>query len=459
MVAVGQGRLAVREALVAVERLGNVGGGRHEHVDEQRQQRRRREGVGRVGPVGGPLEEDAIDQVAEDALEEQDLGHELEEHLLVILVLEVVEEGEEDADRHLDDTDHNRDLHLERVEEGDLVLRVVPNRVDADRVRIVVREEAELRLGGARHGRLHRVHPASATEPIHREGKDLVVKEADVCAEDAVEQDDVPPAVAHLNHVVEARAIAPLLLLCDQPVAEGSEEGAVAKIAEHDAEEEWEEDAAEGARVGLAVSRGTIRVDEGLETRGEFGDRDVGRRRQARVELVDDRARVEPRLVGSLLEREHQILVLDARDPALGDEDVPFDVKLAHVEGVIHHLLLAHNVLPCLQVLGSPLERSHEDSLAAPEHTLGLLEPQLHLGHHLHAVVVLLGVLVKAGAKVRADLRDLVAHHLSREQHHEEDLVHLLQIASLRVGVEQLLFDVFHFENSIATGSAVDHAL
>ena len=132
-------------ALNAVERHRDGCRGRHEHVDEQSEQRggRLRARVSWhahvAAPIDGPLVEDGEDEVAKDALEEDHLGQVFEEDALVVAVLDVVEQGEADAHRHLDDADDDRDLHLERVEEGDLIGRVVPDRVDAHRVRRVHR--------------------------------------------------------------------------------------------------------------------------------------------------------------------------------------------------------------------------------------------------------------------------------------------------------------------------------
>ena len=125
---------------------------------------------------------------------------------------------------------------------------------------------AVYRLRVARDALRH-VHPARAAEEVHWEGEGLVVDEAYVAAEQPVEQDDVAAAVAHLDHVVEGLAL-PLLLLCDEEVTEAGEKEAVAEVAEHDAEEEGEHDAREGSRVGLAIARDAVRVDERLEAQG-----------------------------------------------------------------------------------------------------------------------------------------------------------------------------------------------
>ena len=89
---------AVGEALVSIERRVNVGGGRHEHVDEEGEERWRglAEEVRVVPaarvPVDAPLVEYAEDEVSKDAHEECHLWQELEDDLLPVAVLDVVEE-------------------------------------------------------------------------------------------------------------------------------------------------------------------------------------------------------------------------------------------------------------------------------------------------------------------------------------------------------------------------------
>merc|ERR1719247_231551 len=98
----------------------------------------------------------------------------------------------------------------------------------------------------ARHAReplLLEALPARRAEEAHREGERFVVEQADEGAEEAVQEADVPSSVHHLEHVAQVLAL-PLLLLGDEPVAEGGEEQPVPEVAKHDAEEVREEDAA-----------------------------------------------------------------------------------------------------------------------------------------------------------------------------------------------------------------------
>ena len=244
----------------------------------------------------------------------------------------------------LDDAHDDRDLHLERIEKGDLVVGIVPHWVDSPRVRRARREGAVVVVGGAHVApevpMLVCTLPMARSEEGHRVGERLIIADAHECAKEAIEQQNVPSAINHLEHVGELLSL-PFLLLFDEPEAEEREEDAVPKVSKHDAEEIREEDAAKGARVGLAVARRAVRVDERLEAAREAVRRDVGWRREPAVlEPVDDRTRVEPKLRGRLHQPAHDGLVALLGHPPLGDKHVPLDVKLALVERIEDHLLL-----------------------------------------------------------------------------------------------------------------------
>mmetsp|Transcript_41757 Transcript_41757/g.91698 ORF Transcript_41757/g.91698 Transcript_41757/m.91698 type:complete len:561 (+) Transcript_41757:813-2495(+) len=441
------GERAVRVALVAVEGLVDWRRRRHEHHDEQVEQRRRNFGLAR--PVGRPLVEDGEDQVAEDSLEEDDLGDELEKDLLVVFVLEVVEQRESDADSHLDDANDDGDLHLERVEKGDLIGRVVPDRVDARDVRLA-RHELQVVLGAA---------PVRRAEEGHREGEALIVHEADKGAEEAVEQQDVAAAIDHLYHVAQLR-LAPLLLLGDEVVAEERKEDAVSEVAEHDAEEVREHDAAEGARVGLAIARRAVGVHERLEAGGERGDGNVGRRREASRDLVDER-RVAALGALALGERRGELGEGVDRHPTLDRGDVgALNVVVGHIKRVEDHLLAQHDVVPLVE-LGAHLRQHAEDLV------LLNLERELSLFKLRLSLLELGGVLcrslregVEVGAEVGGDLLDLVGRALGDEEDHEKGLVEVLCVPLAQgLNVKQRLVDRRAEEDGVAARRAPDDAL
>mmetsp|Transcript_6289 Transcript_6289/g.14517 ORF Transcript_6289/g.14517 Transcript_6289/m.14517 type:complete len:341 (-) Transcript_6289:1413-2435(-) len=243
---------------------------RHEHGDERVQQRGRPQR--KTDPVSRPLEQDHEHEVAEDGEEEDELGDELEPDGAHVAELEVVEQRERDAERHLRHAEDNGDLHLERVEEGHLIRRQLPRGIDA---------EGHHRAVPRVFRRVGRQVVRGAEEAEgHREG--LVVDEADVGGEGAVEEEHVPPAVDHREDVVEL-LLAERLLVADEVQREEQQQRPVSDVAEHDPEEEGEADDGESARVHLAVPGETVRVDQPLETRGELVCRQVRRRRLVRL--------------------------------------------------------------------------------------------------------------------------------------------------------------------------------
>mmetsp|Transcript_42647 Transcript_42647/g.141904 ORF Transcript_42647/g.141904 Transcript_42647/m.141904 type:complete len:493 (+) Transcript_42647:1450-2928(+) len=298
--------------------------------------------------------------------------------------------------------------------------------------------------------------PARRPEEAHREGERLVVEQADEGAEEAVEEADVPPSVHHLEHVAQVLAL-PLLLLGDEPVAEGGEKEAMPEVAEHDAEEVRKEDAGEGARVDFAVPWRAVRVDERLEAAGEGVGRDVRRRRELGLDKIDDGARVEPLRHGGPLEGGYHCLVLIRRHPSLGDEDGALEVELALVERVVHHLLARDDVRPRAVRCGERGEGAAKDCRRLLEHLCRLRLALLHLERHRGVVERGGRVLVEGGAEVRGDLGDLVAEDSAREEDHEEGLLHELRGLARRV--EELRLDCLLLEDGVAARGAEDNAL
>lgn len=91
------------------------------------------------------------DHVSECGEDEDDSRNELEEEREVVLEVYVVECAEADAERHLGDAECDGEFHLHRVEEGELVRRVVPRRVDSVRIAGEV-VDAGRPVGAARPG-------------------------------------------------------------------------------------------------------------------------------------------------------------------------------------------------------------------------------------------------------------------------------------------------------------------
>ena len=92
------------------------------------------------------------------------------------------------------------------------------------------------------------------------------------------------------------------------------------------------------------------------------------------------------------------------------------------------------------------------------EDLVRLFEAALDLLGHGEELLGRLGEFVQGRAEVGGDLRDLVAHHLSREESHKEDLVDWLG-RPLGVDVEELLRDGLDLEDGVAARRAEEHAL
>ncbi len=77
-------------------------------------------------------------KVSEHEGEEDDLRDELGDDVEWLVEVLVVPVGEDDAEEHVEDAHDDAQLHLEGVQEHDLVLCDLPDGVDADRVGLAV---------------------------------------------------------------------------------------------------------------------------------------------------------------------------------------------------------------------------------------------------------------------------------------------------------------------------------
>jgi len=82
-----------------------------------------------VGVVLRPLDEHEESEVAKEAAEEEQLGDELGEDVHGLLEILMIGEGHADAEDHVQDAENDGDLHLEGVQENNLVLSNLPDLV------------------------------------------------------------------------------------------------------------------------------------------------------------------------------------------------------------------------------------------------------------------------------------------------------------------------------------------
>mmetsp|Transcript_46690 Transcript_46690/g.109871 ORF Transcript_46690/g.109871 Transcript_46690/m.109871 type:complete len:967 (-) Transcript_46690:258-3158(-) len=420
-------------------------------------------------PVGGPLEDDEEDEVAEDGVDEDHLGDVDEVERERVLEVERVHELAAHARHHLHDADHDRKLHLERVRAVQLVRRVRPPGVLAHRVDV----PADLDAGGLlglevvglvnvgpdplleRRRRVDAwdveaagvVHLARAPhrrpEGLERDGEELVVDEARVGRKQTHHENVVPPVVDRSEHVV-GRGGFELFLEEDDEAAGHGHHDAVPDVAEHDAEQERESDEREHRGVELLIARHTVRVHNGLEARGDLAGLEVGRRGFPRLEHVEHRLHRRSALERPCPERTAHVIHGRLRTPALGDESLHRDVVVELVQRVAHPFLPLHLLFPLLDHL-------HDRRQLLPPVGLGAGDDNLEV---LHALVHLLHRALLPGRRVRqrvlgrrerlADLVDFLAGALAGEVDDEDALqlvllprhpLHLLELLVLQVHV------------------------
>ena len=82
------------------------------------------------------LDKDDEDKIAEETEEEEELGQELEDDLVVVALQDLVPQAQHHAEGHVYHTEDERYLHLVGVEEANLVLGRLPDRVYAKGIRV-----------------------------------------------------------------------------------------------------------------------------------------------------------------------------------------------------------------------------------------------------------------------------------------------------------------------------------
>ena len=409
-----------------------------QHVDEVRL-------VGQV--ARHPLVEDEEDHVAEKAHHEDELRDKLQHdpHELLLRAQEV-EQPEDDAERHLDDADDHGELHLHGVLVRQLVLRLSPRRVDAERVR---------RVRVLRVGVLLAVQRVLGAEDVDREAEEVVVQEAREDAKDRHDQHEVPPLEQHHEDVVDALRRLDLLFKVDHREGREEDERRVPGVAKHDGEQEGEGDDGEHAGVDFAVARDAVRVDDHLELPRELGEREV--RRALFLGLDDLHQRRDLRARAALCGRECFEHPVDEarRAPALRDETLAPDVVVAHVHDGVDRLVLAHRHEEALDVAGILGEEVAPRLARVVEHALHLADAGVDVLERLHPLLRERRARVDARAEGVADALDAQRGLLALVEHDEHELLGELA----RGRVDDLLFDVGGAHEQVAAQRAPEHTL
>ena len=377
-----------------------------EHVDDHIEQAWRRVvervagGVGGV-PVDAPLVHDRDHKIAEERLEEEELWQELGPDPRRALKVQVVRHVEQDRKRHVHDTKHDRELHLERVGEHEVVLGAVPHGINARKV------HGARRLG---HKRALAARPCpAAPEEERAAAKDIVVHEAGEYGKEAHQQDDVAAVEEHLRDLVQARA-RELALEPDHGAGREGHEHAVAHVAKHDGEEEGEGDDRVQARVRLLVRRDAVCVHDRLEALGELVRALVRRRRLLGAHRLHHRGHVRAGQVGGAAERELYAAELGRRRPCLGDHGLLARVIVAHVHRRVYALLAKDEVVPRRDRLGDLEELGAACGVGAVQDVFVVFDAFQHLVQTRVALRHIALDWVERAAHAFANLADLGEH-------------------------------------------------
>mmetsp|Transcript_72750 Transcript_72750/g.151908 ORF Transcript_72750/g.151908 Transcript_72750/m.151908 type:complete len:716 (+) Transcript_72750:458-2605(+) len=416
----------------------------HGHADE---------GVDDIGGVVNgmsPLVEDHHVHPSEEAEHEDHHRDALKDEVGHVLVVDGVAPAQEQAHNHLQHTEKHGELHLHGVDEEQFVGSSNPGPIKTERVRTGAAFVLDV-VDGSVHTISILVHEARLKE-LQAHGEEIVVHETGESGEDAQTQNHVP------RHAKGWLGVAQGLRVLDQPGTSQEEQGAVADIAVHHAEDEGEGHASKQGRVGLLIPANSVGVDDLLPSLGVLVGADVGGRGGALRGPV--RVQNCTRAVRGLL----GLVLQDATDPVLvggrvPDVDTEDHALLAHVQDVVDGLLLHAEQAPVLD-LGVTIpvarRRIHQvTGLVVQEPLVGLqgllLVGEL-TGQRLLALPGSLHV-ARPGVKVHtegsAHLDDLVLHSAlhTLEVDDEDRLVH--DLGSL--GVDDLLSDRAELHEHVST--------
>mmetsp|Transcript_328 Transcript_328/g.528 ORF Transcript_328/g.528 Transcript_328/m.528 type:complete len:457 (-) Transcript_328:100-1470(-) len=302
-------------------------------------------------PVDGPLHEDENNHVNKQGRCKGNHGKELEHEVKTLAKVHGVNALEASSSEHLQNTKDDGELHLEGVEEEELVGRHVPNRVEAEGVHgvaiaILTRHLRDVTLFG-----LIAVKRPASPKQVEAEGEAIIVDETGVHGEESHHGNHVTTHVQSPRHLVELGLVI-LLLVPEKVKTRAEEEQTVSNVAVHDPEQEGESRRREQGGVGLPVPWNTIRVDKLLVPVGELVRRKVrGRRRPRLGHLIHVRRHVVIHVAVGAVHRGADVLEGFRDDPSLSAEHAR-DVRLEHVEGVVDRLLAEDDPRPAFRVLG-----------------------------------------------------------------------------------------------------------
>lgn len=276
---------------VLANRVGRL---EQNHVDERDQDRWC--AMNRVGQFVActetvPLDEHQHCHVEEQEDEENHLRNEFGVNVSDVLEVAMVEESNDDAENHVNDSEDDRNFHLVSVLEDDLVQRShLPHWIETDRVsamEVVRRIQLQSLVGHDCAGVV--VNLPTRAEDVKRLREDVVVDQSGVHREQSHQEDDVATAEENIPDLIVRLLSSQWFLLQHHPCTEESHDRTVTQVAEHNSEQEWESDDRVRSWIHLAIRCDTISVDEHLESVRELVGSIVSRRILESLHPVQDR--------------------------------------------------------------------------------------------------------------------------------------------------------------------------
>mmetsp|Transcript_25713 Transcript_25713/g.71848 ORF Transcript_25713/g.71848 Transcript_25713/m.71848 type:complete len:783 (-) Transcript_25713:14-2362(-) len=410
-------------------------------------------------PVDGPLHEDQDDHVDEEGCGEDGHGDELEHQVKLLSKVEGVESLQARSQEHLDDTEDDRELHLEGVEEEELVLGDVPHRiqtewVDGFRTSVLCGGFGDvILLDGAL---VLSVECPAGAEQVEAKREAVVVDHTSVDGEEAHHDDHVATGMQSFKHLAELGVVVRLFVV-EEVASAQEEEGSVTDITVHDSEKERESGGGEKGWVGLPITWDTVGVHELLVSVRELVGHVVGWWRWPRLRDVVHKTWHGHVHVGvGSLDGVLDLVEVLGDDPSLSAEHSG-NVSLELVEGVVDRLLADDDPSPALGVLGKHLAETVSRVLVLQQDGAGIDQLLGVLGEHGldGRRIVHVGEAVSVGLEGVADLLELGLDAFGLVEDDEHALLN--EGSGFRIG--DGLLDRGESHVAVSAGGTEDHAL
>mmetsp|Transcript_17573 Transcript_17573/g.30990 ORF Transcript_17573/g.30990 Transcript_17573/m.30990 type:complete len:734 (+) Transcript_17573:515-2716(+) len=332
-------------------------------------------------PVDGPLHENQNDHVNKERARKCHHGQKLKEKVETLAKVHGIDALEARSRKHLKNAKDNRELHLERVEEEQLVLRHVPNGIETKGVDGIAVAIFSIQFGDVALFRLIAAEGVTRSKQVEAEGETIVIDQSSVHSEESHHDNHVPSHMHSPHHLVELGLLV-LLLVPKQPEACTEEEQSVSNVTVHDTKQERKGCSGEQRRIGFSVPRNTVRVDKLLITISELVRGKVrGKSRPRLGHLIHMTRHILIHVTMRTIHTRPHILKRFGNDPPLPTEHTRH-IRLEHVEGVVDGLFPEDDPRPAFRVLGEHLAEAEARVLVLEEDGAGVDEFLGVLGEH-----------------------------------------------------------------------------